>query len=241
MPEQVTGPAGVASCDCVVDRPIGIVMLHIPDARTPVELAFAARLAAAQLGLQRPREGVSGTGTTHPCGRAARAGGSSALGRPASWLYALLGRHRRAVPKACRARMCARGTRAPRGEPATAAHRAGSPPRDGPLPKPRQGLPGVRLLLKYEAGQIQADWPSLGSAHEGVHWSDSRLNPAQAEQGGRLGSSHREVRRADFQDLAVRAQAADQRGLDPRRQHQLGSRREVVDEGLLSPPAMRLQ
>ena len=214
----------VAALDGVRDRAVQVALRRVPGAR-PVGAARArssgsarrssARSMRASIGWQRYVASVLSTRADQrvrarqPAQHVARAGPAEhrVAERPREHVE-----HRRAAQELEPLRLQPGEQLVAQvvgGEPVVAAE-AG----DGAV---RVRAPGQR-----ERRQVQADGPALRPPDEQEHVLGRQVEPREAEHPRGLAARHREVARADVDQLALRAQPADrQRGLLARREHEL--------------------
>ena len=229
-PQQIGGAVDVAGRDGVVDRAVGLAARGVPRARPAVEVALDLGLAPAQLGAEHVREqavvAVAVVGAVERDEHEVRAGEvAQRRARPRTAEHGVAQRagelreHRGAGEEA---QALARQA----GEELVAQVVGDEPVVAG---EPGDGAVAVGLLAERERGEVEAGGPPLGAVHEELDVGGPEAEAA--EDLGGLAARHLQLARADLEDAAVRAQAADgQRQLAPRRDGEQRARREVPDD-----------
>ena len=196
LPEQVSRRPRVAGGDRVADRPLGVVVLGVPGARQPVQLALAAGLEPAQLRPQGPGEepvdAVALIGAIERHDQQVRARelrkrlpGAGALQHGVAERPGEL-----VEDRAAHEELSLRGGSVRQHLVAQVVGHEPVAAGEG-----RQRLLQVRLGAHGQRGEVQPDGPSLGQVHEPVQLALLQVNAGRVEQGGGLGARHREVRR----------------------------------------------
>ena len=195
---------------------------RVPGARAAVQRGLELRLGPVQLGAQHVAEQAVMAVALARCGRAPRAGSSSAAGdasvRGAS--RTARGPRRRAARSARRGSRSAGRTAASSADrPASTSSRRYSATSRSPPPKRASAAPGTAWSPSERAASASAAGQPSVRVQEHVEVVAVELQAGDPEQRGRFGPRHRQLGEPELGDEAL--------GPQPRhRQRRLGARRE---------------